>query len=143
MTRAEIDWHYQTVCVKDQVLGNVFRGTFSDSFWQNLSPHPHCQDILQSTSCQILDFLPSCWGCLLTPRLEICVSHDKFGFLGIIDKLNFLQNLPTQFWMILSPNKQWHKIFFPLLSKTLWSRINCYYSIQFSILKQKRTQHYY
>ena len=68
--------------MKDQVLGNVFKGTFSDSFWHNLSLHPHCRVISQSTSFQIWNFLPSCWGCLLTLWLEICVPNDKFGFSG-------------------------------------------------------------
>ncbi len=30
---------------KGKVLRNVFGGTFSDSFRQNLSLHPHCQEI--------------------------------------------------------------------------------------------------
>ena len=47
---------YPTVHVKDQVLGNIFRGTFSDSFRQNLPTHPHSQGILQSTSCQVWNF---------------------------------------------------------------------------------------
>ena len=81
MTRAEIDWLYPTVHVKDQVLGNVIGGTFSDS-QQNLSPHPHYQDILQSTFNQIWDFLPSCWGCLLTLWLKTCVPNNNFGFSG-------------------------------------------------------------
>ena len=42
------------------------------------------------------------------------------------------------FWMILSPNKYQCKIYFPLVSKALWSRINSYYSILFSNLKQKK-----
>ena len=46
MTRAEIDWLYH---VKDQVLGNVFGGIFSDSFWQNLLLHQHYYHILLST----------------------------------------------------------------------------------------------
>ena len=66
--------------VKDQVLGNVFGGTFSDSFRQNLSTHPYSQDILQSTSCQVWDFLPSCWGFLPALELEICIPNDKFDF---------------------------------------------------------------
>ena len=37
MTRSEIDWLYATEHKKDQVFGNIFRGTFSDSFRQNLS----------------------------------------------------------------------------------------------------------
>ena len=59
MTREEIDWLYLTVHVKNHVLGNVFGGTFSDSFWLNLSRHPNCQDILLSISFQINNFLPS------------------------------------------------------------------------------------
>ena len=68
--------------VKDKVLRNIFRGAFSDFFKQNLSPYPPCQDILQSTSCLIWDFLPFCWSCLLTLWLKICVPNDKFGFSG-------------------------------------------------------------
>ena len=45
--------------MKNQILENVFRGLFLDS-WQNLSLPPNCQDILQSTSYQIWGFLPSC-----------------------------------------------------------------------------------
>ena len=67
--------------VKDQVLWNVFGGTFSNSFRQNLSLHPHCQDVFQSTSCQIWDFLPSCWGCLLTLWLEIPARSGIFCLL--------------------------------------------------------------
>ena len=67
---------------KDQVLGNVLGETFSDCFRQNLSLHSHFQDILQSTSWQIWDFLPSCWGCLLTLWLQICTPNDKFVFCG-------------------------------------------------------------
>ena len=51
---------FATMHVEDQFLGNVFEGRFPDSFRLNLSPYPHCQDILQSTSCVILDFLPFC-----------------------------------------------------------------------------------
>ena len=80
MTKAEIDWLYPTMHVKDQILENVFGGTFSNSFRQNLSQRPHCQDILVLTSSQIWDFLPSCWGCLQTLWLKICVPNDKFGF---------------------------------------------------------------
>ena len=47
-----------------------------------LSLHPHCKNILLSTSCQIWDFLPFCWGCLLTLWLEICAPNEKFGFSG-------------------------------------------------------------
>ena len=82
MTRAEIDWLYPTVHVKYHVLGNVLKRTFKDSFRQNLSSHLHCQNILQSTSYQIRNFLPSCWCCLLTLWLEICVHNNKFGFSG-------------------------------------------------------------
>ena len=41
--------------------------------------------------------------------------------------------------MILSPNKERRKIYFPLLSKALWSKINSCYIILFSNLKQKNT----
>ena len=66
--------------MKDRVLGNVFGRTFSDSFQQNFSLYPHCHDILQLTSRQIWDFLPSYWISFLILWLEICVPNDKFGF---------------------------------------------------------------
>ena len=84
---------FATMNGKDQVLGHIFGGTFSNSFRQNLSLYPHCQDILQSTSCQIWDFLSSCWGCLLILCLEIYVPNDKFVFWGHICKVK----LPTKF----------------------------------------------
>ena len=46
MTRAEIDRLFPTVHVKDQVLGNIFGGTFSDSFQKNFSLHQHCHNII-------------------------------------------------------------------------------------------------
>ena len=73
---------FVTMHVIDQLLSNVFGGTFSDFFRQKLSLHPHCQDISQSTSCQVWDFLSFCSSCLLTLWLEICLSKDKFGFPG-------------------------------------------------------------
>ena len=96
MTKAEIDWLYPTEHVKDQVPRDIFGGTFSDSFQQNLSQHQHGQDILQSTFCQIRDFLLFCWGYLLTIWQEICVPDDKFDILEI---------LLAYFWMILPQNK--------------------------------------
>ena len=92
------------IYVKDQVLGNTFGGTFSDSFRQKLSPHPHWQDILQSTCYQIWDFLPSCWGCLLTLWLKICVPNDRFGFSGDDCLVKLPAKFYLQFWMVLSPN---------------------------------------
>ena len=62
----------------------------------------------QSTSCQIWDFLPSCWGCLLTLRLEIRVPNDKFSFFCGETSCEVLL---AQFWMILSPNKHDTKCF--------------------------------
>ena len=76
-----IDFILQCVW-KTKFLGTSSEGLFLDSFWQNLLPHPHCQEILQSTPYQIWDFLLSCWGCLLTLWLEICVPNNKFGFSG-------------------------------------------------------------
>ena len=37
-----------------------------------------------------------------------------------------------------SLNKEWRNIFLPLLSKALWSKISCCYSILYSNLKQKK-----
>ena len=81
-------------------------GIFLDSFWQNLPLHSHCQDNLQSTSCQIWSFLPPCWDCLLTLWLEICAPNNKFGFSG--DKCQV--KLPIKFclhgfeWFCLQMN---------------------------------------
>ena len=41
--------------------------------------------------------------------------------------------------MIFSPNKWWRKIFFPLLFKALWSRINSCYTIFKSETKKNAT----
>ena len=65
-----------TVALQAHLKQNL---TFLGSLRQNLSPHSHRQDILQSVSCQIWVLLTSCWGCLLIPWLEICVSNGKFG----------------------------------------------------------------
>ena len=73
---------FATINMKDQVLGNVFGGDFSNFFRENISPHTHYQDMLQSTSSQIWDSLPSCWGCFLTLWVEICVPYVKFVFSG-------------------------------------------------------------
>ena len=86
MTRAEIDWLYPTVHMKNQVLGNVLGGTFSDSFRRNLSPHPHCQDILQPYSSLLVEFVYQ--PCVL----KSVYSTINLTFLGMIVKLNFLRN---------------------------------------------------
>ena len=87
-----------------------------------------------TTSCQIWDFLPPCWGCLLTLWLEICAPNDKFGFSGD-NCLNFLQYFAcTILNDFFPPNKYWRKIHLPLLFKTLWLRTNSCYSILFSNL---------
>ena len=95
MIRAEIDWLYPTMHLKNPVLGNIFRGTSSDSFRQNLSLHPYCQDILQSTSCHIRDFLPSYCGGLLTCGLKSVYPTINLPFLGIIVKVK----LPAKFFL--------------------------------------------
>ena len=69
------------------------RGYFLDTFRQNLLSHPHGQNILQSISSQIWDFLFSRWCCLLTRWLEICELNDKFGFSGD----NCKSKLPAKF----------------------------------------------
>ena len=66
--------------VKDQVFGNFFRGTFLDYFRKKLSSHPYYQNNLQSTSCHISYFLPSC--CLKLMYLTINLT-----FLGLIVKV--------------------------------------------------------
>ena len=112
-----------------------FLWTFSDGLFRTpsdrISPHPHCQGILQLTSCQIWDFLASCWGYLLPLWLEICVQNNKSSLSGV----NHSVKLPAQFWMILSPNKWRCKIFF-----LFWLRhCDSCYQIQFSNLKNKQT----
>ena len=84
--------------VKDQVLGNVFGRTFSGSFWQSLSPPPHCPDILLSTSCQIWNFLPSYflgggyWPC----SLKFVYPMINLPLLWIIVKVK----LPVKFCLL-------------------------------------------
>ena len=77
---------FATMLVKDQVPGNVFRGTFFDFFRQNPSPYTHCQDILQSTPCQV-EFVY--WSC----GLKFVYLTIDLGFLGIIEKFK----LPAKF----------------------------------------------
>ena len=93
MTKAEINWLYLTGHMKDQVLGNVFGGTFSDFLRQSRSPHLHCQDIWLSTSCQIWNFLLSCWSCLLSSGLKFVFLTKNLTFLEIIVK----PKLPAKF----------------------------------------------
>ena len=70
--------------------------------------------------------------------LKFVYPTINLAFLEIIVKVKLHAKIYFQFWMILSPNKLWNKIFFPLLSKTMWSRIDSCYSILFSNLKQKK-----
>ena len=131
MTRAEIDGLYPRMHVKDQVLGNIFGGTFQTS--DRIS---HCIHIVRASCCQ----LPTRSGivCLLIKivywpcDLKFMYPMINLAFLEIIVKLNFLWNFAcTALKVFLFPNKPWCKIFFPLLSKALWSRINNCYSILF------------
>ena len=94
---------FATMHMKDQVLGNIFRGTFLDSFWQNLSLHPHCQNILLSTSSGIFWLFVEIvyWLC----GLKFVYLMVNLAFLGIIVKVKLPVKFCLQFWMILSPNK--------------------------------------
>ena len=90
MTRVEIHWLYHTVLVKDQVLGRSSEGLFRTP--DRISHRIH----IVGTSCNqlvIWDFLPACWGCLLTPFTEICVPNDKLDFSGD----NYQIKLPAKF----------------------------------------------
>ena len=108
MTSAEIDWLYPSEHVKDQVLGNVFGRTFSDSFRREyLTASPlsgqfavnFLSDLVFSTFVMKLVTDSVTWN--LYPRINLT-------FLGIIDKSSFLF---LEFWLILSSNKLWRKIF--------------------------------
>ena len=120
MIRAKIDWLYPTVYAKDQVLGNVFGWTFLDSFRQNLS----ASTFFSSTFCQIWDFLPSCWGCLLTCGLKFVYPLIKLTFLAIIVKVKLPAKLCLHSfeWFCLEMNKA--KYFFSLVQGIV-SKINC------------------
>ena len=76
--------YFATMLVKDQVLGNIFGKTFSDSFRQNLSPHPHFQYILQSIFCLLVEvaYRPC--------SLKFVYPTIKLAFLGIIVKVKLL-----------------------------------------------------
>ena len=138
-TAEDLSRFFKTMHVKDQVLGNVFGGTFSD-FFDRISHGIH---IVRTTCSQLL--ARSGIFCLLTQvvywpcGLEFVYSTTNLAFLRIIVKVKLPAKLCLHCfeWFCL-------QIFFALLSKTLWWRINCYYFILFSNLKQrKRTQHYY
>ena len=143
MARAEIDWSYPPVHMKDQVLGNVSGGTFRTPS-DIISHRIH----IVRTSCSQLP----AWCvifCLLVEVVYVpCGLKFEYPMINlpfprIIFKLNFLWNFVCTVLNDFSSNKLWRKMFFPLLSKSLWSRINSCYSLLFSNLKQKRTQHYY
>ena len=143
MTRAEIDWLYPTVHEKDKFLrtssGRLLRASSDKIF--------HCTHIVRTFSNQLL--VRSGVVCLLVEVVYwpcgwkfVCPTIN-FAFLGIIIKAK----LPAKFYLhslerfclqISSDAK-----YFPHLSKTLWSRINNCYSLLFSNLNKKRTQHYY
>ena len=78
---------FATMHVKDQVLGNVFRGTFSDSFQQNLSPPPHHRLPIVRTSCSQL-LVRSEIFCLI---VEVVYSSCGLKFVYPTINLNFLQ----------------------------------------------------
>ena len=59
-----------------------------------------------------------------------CLSNRSLSYYEVA-------SISKEFWMILSLNKLWHKIFL-LLSKSLRSRINSCYSKLFSNLKLKK-----
>ena len=63
---------FAMIHVKNQVLGDVFRGTFSDSFRQDCI-------LIVRTSCGQLNARSGIFGLLW---LEICAPNDKFAFLG-------------------------------------------------------------
>ena len=93
------------------VKGQVFQRTFSDSSWQNLSLHPHCQDILQSTSYQIKDFLSFFfffevvyWPCYL--KCVYPMINLAFSWVGISVKAKlparFCVHIFERFWLQIS-----------------------------------------
>ena len=144
MTRTEIGWLYPTVHVKDKVLRNVLGGIFSESFRQNLSLHPHCQVILQSTSSQIWDFFFLLVEVVYWPSGLKCVYPTiNLAFLGIIVQVK----LPAKFCL---NNFEWFCLLISSVTKSFSSlvqgivmRNNSFYCILFSNLNQKRTQHYH
>ena len=70
-----------------------FLGTSSEGLFRIHSDRiSHRIHGVKTSSCQIWDFLPSCWGYLLTLWLEIYVPNDKLGFSGVIIKLNSQRN---------------------------------------------------
>ena len=86
-------WFFVTKHMKDQVLENVFGGTFLGSSRQNLSLHPHCHDILQSTSCRsgffCLHVSIVYWSC----GLKFVYPTINLAFLVMIIKVK----LPAKF----------------------------------------------
>ena len=130
---------FAVIHMKDQVHGNVFGETPSNRISHYI--------IIVRTSCsqfptrsEIFCFLVAVvyWP----SDLKFVYLSINLAFLGIIVKVKLLRFFFAQFWMIFSPIKSWRKIFFPPLSKALWSRVNSYYRILFSKLKQKEI-HYY
>ena len=90
---------------------------------------------IKSTSCQILDFLPSCWFCLLTLWPEIWVPNDKFAFLQLIFKLKLSGKfcLHRFEWFCLLINDT--KYFFLYCPRFLWSKVgSCYNHYHYNIV---------
>ena len=143
MTRAEIDWFYPTVHVKNQVLRNLF----TEGLFQTLSHRISCCIHIVKTPCSQL---PSRSGifCLLVEVVYL-PSNLKFeypiinlAFLGIIIKAKIIRKfLLAQFWMILFPNK-WCKIFFVSCPRHCNQGLILIHCILFSNLKQKTTNFY-
>ena len=52
--------------------------------------------------------------------------------------INWVTSILRQFWIILSPDEEWRKIFFLLLPEEVWSKMKSCYSILFSNLNLKK-----
>ena len=135
MTRAEIDWLYPIVNVKDQVLGTSSEGLF----WTPSDRISHCIHIVRTSCSQLPDRSRIFW--LLVEvfycSLKFVYPTINLAFLEIVVKVNF----PVKFclhsfkWFCLQINSN-TKYFSSLVQGIVIELL------LFSNLKQKRTQHY-
>ena len=141
-------WRFEVSSSKTEDLMSAQRIHLLEHMFQMTAAAPQTHTAFTLSGDLAVSFLPelgvstSCWGCLLIQWLEICVPDDKFGFSGdSCWRWTSCKILFAPFWMILSPNKSWRKICFPLLSKAFWLIIISCYGLLSSNLKKIEQEH--
>ena len=132
--------------VEDQVFVNVFGWTFSDSFREEWISH---RIHIVTISCSQLPARSGIF-CLLVEiaywpwAWKFVYTAINLAFWGIIVKVKLLAKFFLHgFWMILSPNKSWCKIFFLSYPRHCNRELIIVIVYFFSSLKQKGTEPYF